>query len=351
MLNIVLFGPPGAGKGTQSEKLIAKYNLVHLSTGDIFRANIKGETALGTLAKSYMDQGQLVPDSVTISMLEAEVNKNPNAKGFIFDGFPRTKAQAQALDTLLSSKGTGITLMLALEVEEEELRKRLLLRGQNSGRPDDQNPEVIQKRIDVYNNETAPVKDFYTAQGKYKGVYGIGEIEQIFNALCAVIDSKIEKPAAVKTVKPARPADVKTTKKATKKAAAKTAIKKATKKVVAKKSAKKAAKKSTAKKLVKKVVAKKSAKKAAPKKAVKPARPKGGKLVKKKVTKKAAPKKAAKKVTKKVVKRAVKKQSKKVTAKVVRSSNKKVVKKSAKKPVKKQAKKVVSKKKVAKKKK
>ncbi len=366
MLNIVLFGPPGAGKGTQSEKLIAKYNLVHLSTGDIFRANIKGETALGTLAKSYMDQGQLVPDSVTIRMLEAEVNKNPNAKGFIFDGFPRTKAQAQALDTLLSSKGTGITLMLALEVEEEELRKRLLLRGQNSGRPDDQNPEVIQKRIDVYNNETAPVKDFYTAQGKYKGVYGIGEIEQIFNALCAVIDSKIEKPAAAKAVvtkkTPAKKAKVKTAaKKATKKAAAKTAIKKATKKTVAKK----AAKKSTAKKLVKKVVAKKSAKPARPKggKAVKPARPKGGKLVKKKVTKKAAPKKAvakkaAKKVTKKVVKKAVKKQSKparpkggKVTAKVVRSSNKKVVKKSAKKPVKKQAKKVVSKKKVAKKKK
>ncbi len=246
MLNIVLFGPPGAGKGTQSEKLIAKYNLVHLSTGDIFRANIKGETALGTLAKSYMDQGQLVPDSVTISMLEAEVNKNPNAKGFIFDGFPRTKAQAQALDTLLSSKGTGITLMLALEVEEEELRKRLLLRGQNSGRPDDQNPEVIQKRIDVYNNETAPVKDFYTAQGKYKGVYGIGEIEQIFNALCAVIDSKIEKPVAAKTVvtKPARPAGGKAPAKKAK------AVKKATKKV---------------------------AKKAAAKKSAKPARPKGGK--------------------------------------------------------------------------
>lgn len=342
MLNIVLFGPPGAGKGTQSEKLIAKYNLVHLSTGDIFRANIKGETALGTLAKSYMDQGQLVPDSVTISMLEAEVNKNPNAKGFIFDGFPRTKAQAQALDTLLSSKGTGITLMLALEVEEEELRKRLLLRGQNSGRPDDQNPEVIQKRIDVYNNETAPVKDFYTAQGKYKGVYGIGEIEQIFNALCAVIDSKIEKPAAAKAVV--------TKKTPAKKAKVKTAIKKATKK---------AAKKSTAKKLVKKVVAKKSAKKA-----VKPARPKGGKLVKKKVTKKAAPKKVVKKLvakksakkvvkkaTKKSVKKAVKKTAKKVAAKVVRSSNKKLVKKSAKKPVKKQTNKVVSKKKVAKKKK
>lgn len=189
MLNIVLFGPPGAGKGTQSEKLIARYNLVHLSTGDIFRANIKGATELGILAKSYMDKGQLVPDEVTIRMLESEVNKNPNAKGFIFDGFPRTQAQAEALDNLLKSKSVSITLMLALEVEEEELKKRLLLRGKDSGRPDDQNPDVIQKRIDVYNNETSPVKHFYTSQGKYKGINGIGEIEGIFNSLCVEIDS------------------------------------------------------------------------------------------------------------------------------------------------------------------
>ena len=189
MLNIVLFGPPGAGKGTQSEKLITKYHLVHLSTGDIFRANIKGATELGTLAKSYMDKGQLVPDEVTIRMLESEVNKNPSANGFIFDGFPRTKAQAAALDVLLKSKSTSITLMLALEVEEAELRKRLLLRGKDSGRLDDQNPEVIQKRIDVYNNETSPVKDFYTAQGKYKGINGIGEINEIFNLLCEKIDA------------------------------------------------------------------------------------------------------------------------------------------------------------------
>ncbi len=188
MLNIVLFGPPGAGKGTQSEKLIAKYQLVHLSTGDIFRANIKGQTELGTLAKSYMDKGQLVPDEVTIRMLESEVNKNPNAKGFIFDGFPRTQAQAQALDNLLKSKNTSITLMLALEVEEEELRKRLLLRGKDSGRADDQDPAIIQKRIDVYKNETFPVKDFYTSQSKYKGVNGIGEIDEIFNSLCEKID-------------------------------------------------------------------------------------------------------------------------------------------------------------------
>ncbi len=187
MLNIVLFGPPGAGKGTQSARLIGQYGLVHLSTGDIFRANIKGGTELGNLAKSYIDKGQLVPDEVTIGMLASEVNQNPNAKGFIFDGFPRTQAQAQALDNLLSDKGTSITMMLALEVEEEELRKRLLLRGKDSGRADDQDPAVIQKRIDVYNSETMPVKDYYTAQGKYKGINGIGEIETIFNDLCNAI--------------------------------------------------------------------------------------------------------------------------------------------------------------------
>ncbi len=187
MLNLVLFGPPGAGKGTQSAKLIDKYNLVHLSTGDIFRANIKGGTELGNLAKSYIDKGQLVPDEVTIGMLASEVNNNPNAKGFIFDGFPRTQAQANALDELLKQKNTAISMMLALEVEEEELRKRLLLRGIDSGRADDQDPSVIQKRIDVYNSETMPVKEFYTAQGKYKGIVGVGDIEEIFTALCDAI--------------------------------------------------------------------------------------------------------------------------------------------------------------------
>lgn len=188
MLNLVLFGPPGAGKGTQSAKLIEQYGLVHLSTGDIFRANIKGGTELGNLAKSYIDKGQLVPDEVTIGMLASEVKQNENAKGFIFDGFPRTQAQAKALDELLSSKNTSISMMLALEVEEDELRTRLLLRGKDSGRADDQNPEVIQKRIDVYNAETMPVKDYYTSQGKYKGINGIGEIETIFKALCAAIE-------------------------------------------------------------------------------------------------------------------------------------------------------------------
>ncbi len=191
MLNLVLFGPPGAGKGTQSEKLITKFGLVHLSTGDIFRANIKGGTELGNLAKSFMDQGKLVPDEVTINMLNAEVEKHESPKGFIFDGFPRTAAQAAALDVLLQSKGTEISQMLALEVPEDELRQRLLLRGKDSGRPDDTNPEIIQKRIDVYNNETAPVKDYYEKQGKYKGINGVGEIEEIFGMLCKAVESNV----------------------------------------------------------------------------------------------------------------------------------------------------------------
>lgn len=191
MLNIVLFGPPGAGKGTQSEKLIDKYQLVHLSTGDIFRANIKGETELGKLAKSYMDKGELVPDQVTISMLESEVNKHEDPKGFIFDGFPRTSAQAEALDEFLSSKNTEITCMLALEVEEEELRARLLNRAKTSGRPDDADPAIIQNRIDVYNRETAPVAEYYKNQSKYKGIHGIGSIEEISDRLFQAIETTV----------------------------------------------------------------------------------------------------------------------------------------------------------------
>lgn len=191
MLNIVLFGPPGAGKGTQSENLIERYQLVHLSTGDIFRANIKGETELGKLAKSFMDKGELVPDSVTISMLESEVNKHPEAKGFIFDGFPRTGAQADALDQFLSSKNTSITCMLALEVNEEELKARLLNRAKTSGRPDDADPTVIQNRINVYNRETAPVAEFYKAQGKYRGIDGIGSIEEISERLYQAIETAV----------------------------------------------------------------------------------------------------------------------------------------------------------------
>ena len=167
MLNIVLFGPPGAGKGTQSERLIEKYDLVHLSTGDIFRANIKGETELGKLAKSYMDKGQLVPDSLTIDLLKSEVIKHNAPKGFIFDGFPRTNNQAGALDELLNSMGTSITMMLSLDVNEEELKTRLLKRAEVSGRADDANPTIIEKRIAVYKKETAPVKSFYADQNKF----------------------------------------------------------------------------------------------------------------------------------------------------------------------------------------
>ena len=188
MLNIVLFGPPGAGKGTQAEKLINKYNLVHLSTGDIFRANIKGETELGKLAKSFMDAGNLVPDEVTIKMLESEVDKNPTAEGFIFDGFPRTTPQAEALETFLKGKGTTISVMLALNVSEQELIKRLLLRGKDSGRVDDANEEVITNRIRVYNDQTAVVADYYTQQNKFQKINGVGSIEEIFDRLSNAID-------------------------------------------------------------------------------------------------------------------------------------------------------------------
>lgn len=321
MLNIVLFGPPGAGKGTQSEKLIEKYKLVHLSTGDIFRANIKGATELGALAKSYMDSGRLVPDEVTIRMLEAEVNKNPDAKGFIFDGFPRTKAQAEALDSLLASQNTSITLMLALEVEEEELKNRLMLRGKVSGRLDDQIPEIIQNRIDVYNRETAPVKGFYSAQGKYKGVYGIGEIDEIFSALCSVIDSIIYR-------KPGAPAPFPVKVLAEKAPAKEVAIKLAKKveKTIAKKAVNKPAKKvvkKIAKKVAKKISAKKKAapKKVVKKKAVKPAKKKAAaKKPVKKVIKKVKAKKAVKKVIKKAVKKKVAKSkaSKKPAKKIVK---------------------------------
>lgn len=189
MTNIILFGPPGAGKGTQAEILKKKYNLVHISTGDVFRYNIKNETELGTLAKSYMDKGQLVPDEVTINMLSAEVDKNPDAEGFIFDGFPRTEAQADALEALLTSKNTQINGMVALEVEDEILVQRLLERGKTSGRADDADEAVIRNRIKVYYNETAVLKNYYKKQNKYFGVDGIGSIGEITGRLSQVIDN------------------------------------------------------------------------------------------------------------------------------------------------------------------
>ena len=189
MLNIVLFGPPGAGKGTQSEKLIERYGLIHLSTGDIFRANIKGETELGLLAKSFIDKGQLVPDEVTINMLKDQVNQHKDSNGFIFDGFPRTNKQADALDVFLKELGTSITAMISLDVEEEELRNRLAIRAQNSGRVDDADPKVIQNRIEVYLKETSPVKEYYAAQNKWSKIDGFGSIEDITNRLFATVDS------------------------------------------------------------------------------------------------------------------------------------------------------------------
>ena len=189
MLNIVLFGPPGAGKGTQSERLTEKFKLVHLSTGDVFRANFKNETSLGNLARTYMDKGQLVPDELTIEMLKAEVLKHSSPIGFIFDGFPRTNAQAIALDDLLASLNTEISIMLALEVEEEELKKRLLARAEQSGRADDADPAIIENRIAVYNNETAPVKRYYQGQNKFTSIQGTGNIDEITQRIFTALEN------------------------------------------------------------------------------------------------------------------------------------------------------------------
>lgn len=189
MTNLVLFGPPGAGKGTQAEFLKETYNLIHISTGDVFRYNIKNETALGMLAKSYMDKGELVPDQVTIDMLNAEVEKNADAKGFIFDGFPRTNAQAKALDKLMDDKDSQINAMIALEVDDEVLVGRLLERGKTSGRKDDADESIIRNRITEYYKKTAILKDYYAAQNKYFGVDGVGSISEITERLNAVIDN------------------------------------------------------------------------------------------------------------------------------------------------------------------
>jgi adenylate kinase len=188
MINIVLFGKPGAGKGTQAEFLKDKYNLVHLSTGDIFRFNIKNDTELGRLAKTFMDKGDLVPDAVTIQMLQSEVDKNPQAAGFLFDGFPRTIAQAEALDAFLASKNEEITATVALEADDNILVERLLERGKTSGRPDDQDEEKIRNRYDEYNQKTAPLMHYYKDQDKFYAVDGIGSIAEVTERLSAVLD-------------------------------------------------------------------------------------------------------------------------------------------------------------------
>jgi len=191
MFNIILFGPPGSGKGTQSEKLIAKYQLKHLSTGDILRSEIAAKTPLGLEAKSIMDKGQLVPDEVVVGMISSALDNNPHVKGFLFDGFPRTAAQCEALDKLLQLKKTEIGVVLALEVTEEELIKRLLNRGLTSGRSDDTNEDVIKARIQEYKTKTTIVADYYKQFNKVVALKGEGTVDEIFSSLCSEIDARL----------------------------------------------------------------------------------------------------------------------------------------------------------------
>ena len=381
MLNIVLFGPPGAGKGTQSEKLIEKYGLIHLSTGDLLRNEIAKQTPLGLEAKQLMDKGDLVGDSIVIGMIESKLDSNPDANGFIFDGFPRTQAQAIALDDLLQKKGTAISAMLALEVDNEELIKRLLLRGKESGRPDDQNESIIRNRVNEYNTKTLPLKNFYSEQSKFHSIDGIGSINQIFNELVQRIifvkaeieltnlENDIEhldltindfevateiseelkqdieevrrseakqKPQAKKVVekiatkKVVKVNSVSNTKKylPVKKVVSKKAVTKKTTKPAAKKTNSKPVKKLAIKKPVKKTVAKKAVKNSVKKIIVKKTTKKV--VLKKATVKKPAVKKLApKKITKKIV--AKKTAPKKITTKKIIASKKTVVKKNIKK--------------------
>lgn len=373
MLNLVLFGPPGAGKGTQSENLISKYNLVHLSTGDILRSEIDRGTSLGKRAKEIMDKGELVGDDIVIGMIETKLDENPNANGFIFDGFPRTSAQAIALDDLLQKKGTGISGMLALEVDDEELVKRLLNRGQVSGRADDRSEDVVRRRILEYNTKTLPLKRYYSEQAKFHSIKGIGTIDEIFSSLVdritflnAEMDltalesdlehldltiqdfevaseiapellleidaiKRIEAEEAQeekeklkqisKTKKPVAPAKSIVVKKAITKPKAKKAAAPAKKaKAAVKKPAKKikvaAKKKVVKKKAAKKPLAKKIIKKA-PKKIIAKAKKTVKKIAKKVVKKKVVAKKSVTKkpAVKKPIKKAVKKVAKKIVAK------------------------------------
>jgi adenylate kinase len=349
MLNIVLFGPPGAGKGTQAKKLCDKYGLIHLSTGDLLRDEIARGTALGMQAKAIMDSGVLVSDEIVIGMIESKLDANPQTNGFIFDGFPRTQAQARALDELLERKKTGITLMIALEVTDEELTKRLLQRGAEAGRADDQNEEVIKRRIYEYNSKTAPLKQYYSMQSKFHSVYGMGTIEDIFDLLCATIDNKVRKdePYHDGTVtvadvsvedEPAKHMTERTEVKSQKQRGETRDRGQASRSEV-KSQKTEAAEKRTEKKELKPRVADKP--KAAPKKASKPAKKAvvKKKAAKKPAKKKTAPKKKAKPAKKKAVKKAVRKivgkkkpvAKKKIVKKAVKKAGKKATKKSAKK--------------------
>lgn len=189
MINIILFGPPGSGKGTQAAKLVDRYGLLHISTGDLFRYEMGNNTPLGLKAKSFIEQGELVPDEVTVGMLRNKVEAHPEAKGFIFDGFPRTIAQSEALDCLLEEKYSTISRLIMLDVPDAEIIQRILDRGKSSGRADDLNPEIIANRIDVYKSETTPVYDYYAERGISIKIHGVGSIGDIFERLCAEIDA------------------------------------------------------------------------------------------------------------------------------------------------------------------
>jgi adenylate kinase len=316
MKNIVLFGPPGSGKGTQATNIINKYQLIHLSTGDMLRAEIAAQTELGMKAKQLMDRGDLVPDAVVIGMIENNLDANANAAGFVFDGFPRTVAQAEALDNLLAKRNAPIQKVLSLKVGEEELTRRILDRGKTSGRADDQNEEIVKNRVVEYRTKTEPLANYYAAQDKLVEIHGECTVEHITDMLCHEIDSIADsKMAAVKPVKKAgikkaiakKPAPAKAV---AKKQAPKKAVKKSTTpKAVVKKKA--TAKKTAPKKATKKSASPKAAaKKAAPKKQVKKVAVK--KVAPKKVlAKKAAPKKPAtkKKAPAKPIKKAIAKKS------------------------------------------
>jgi adenylate kinase len=191
MINLILFGPPGAGKGTQSAKIIEKYSLMHISTGDLFRKHLKEGTPLGKLAQDYMSKGNLVPDQLVIDMVDDKIKSSNQIAGIIFDGFPRTTPQAEALDKLLASKGAPIKVLIELVVPEEELKKRLAERAVKENRPDDAKPEVIANRINVYKAETVSVADHYKKLGRYSSIVGVGDIENIFSNLCREIDKSL----------------------------------------------------------------------------------------------------------------------------------------------------------------
>lgn len=189
MINLILFGPPGSGKGTQAQKLVEQYELLHISTGDLFRNEMSNDTPLGKKAKSYIAKGELVPDEVTIGMLRNKVEANPNVRGYIFDGFPRTIAQSEALDALLAERAENVSKLIMLDVPDDEIVDRILKRGETSGRTDDLDPTIIRNRIEIYKNETTPVYDYYSEKDKAVRINGVGSIKEIFDRLCDEIDN------------------------------------------------------------------------------------------------------------------------------------------------------------------